>query len=389
MNEIDDIEKLLQQYGSDKRQQQQAAEHLRHKARRQARSVTAVASVAVLLAIAGVVGYRLQQPKPQGPMMAEMGAMPATQKSAASSAEETMAVKAEEIYEAAPRQPREAKGGCTLHEQQSFSPLQPYAEALPLPTISAEDTVRVPRDIEPSMQLRQELQAANIMPTQPVQGADGAAAELRRSLAQDARWHFTAAVGTAMMGGTPLGGMTFPDAMTSANTSYSIAYAAPNSQLQAKVGVDCRLWGDARQRLSVGLVLDGYAQPTDVHFQDVEYCMVPRPNYVADGQDFVTNVATTDEIYSKNMMSLFVGVPLSYDFYPRGADKLGCQLSLTPARSLAATPSKYALINPWKLTLGVGVLFPRGFIDHLSLTANVLPIYQTNTMHEFGVLIGF
>ena len=389
MNEIDDIEKLLQQYGSDKRQQQQAAEYLRHKARRQARSVTAVASVAVLLAIAGVVGYRLQQPKPQGPMMAEKGAMPATQKSAASAAEETMAVKAEEIYKAAPRQPREAKGGCTLHEQQSSSPLQPYAEALPLPSISAEDTVRVPRDIEPSMQLRQELQAANIMPTQPVQGTDGAAAELRRSLAQDTRWHFTAAVGTAMMGGTPLDGMTFPDAMTPANTSYSIAYAAPNSQLQAKVGVDCRLWGDARQCLSVGLVLDGYAQPTDVHFQDVEYCMVPRPNYVADGQDFVTNVATTDEIYSKNMMSLFVGVPLSYDFYPRGADKLGCQLSLTPARSLAATPSKYALINPWKLTLGVGVLFPRGFIDHLSLTANVLPIYQTNTMHEFGVLIGF
>ena len=67
-----DIEELLQQYGADRRQQQQAAEHVRHLAHRQAQRRTALACVAVMAAIVGVVTHRWQQlPEPAGPLVAE------------------------------------------------------------------------------------------------------------------------------------------------------------------------------------------------------------------------------------------------------------------------------------------------------------------------------
>ena len=67
-----DIEELLQQYGADQRQQQQAADHVRHLAHRQAQRRTAAACVAVLVAIVGVVTHRWQQlPEPTGMLVAE------------------------------------------------------------------------------------------------------------------------------------------------------------------------------------------------------------------------------------------------------------------------------------------------------------------------------
>ena len=67
-----DIEELLQQYGADQRQQQQATDHVRHLAHRQAQRRTAAACVAVLVAIVGVVTHRWQQlPEPIGTLVAE------------------------------------------------------------------------------------------------------------------------------------------------------------------------------------------------------------------------------------------------------------------------------------------------------------------------------
>lgn len=402
MNEIDDIEQLLQQYGSDRRQQQEAAEHLRLMARRQARRRMAVASVALLLLAAGAIGYRLQQPKPQGPMMAECVTKPSVaQHEAVTGGGQVLEKRAVDVCEAKPSPHHKSKPSPS-HEakavvppmaidEQLLAPREAFVAEAPLPNLGLTDTVIVPRAIEPSIERSQELQAYNMLPTQPLRAMGEAAAELEQSLSQPSRWSLTAAVGTAMMGGMASGEEILAQNVFAANEPYSLAYAVPNNSLQAKVGVACQVWQEERQRLSVGLVLDGYAQQTDVHFQDREYytCYSSNPYTTAGNDGLITTSNTTNEIYSKNIMSLFVGLPLSYDFYPRGAGKLGCQLSLTPARSLAATPSKYALINPWKLTFGVGVLFPRGFVDEVSLTANVLPLYQNNTMHEFGILIGF
>ena len=393
MNDIDDIEKLLQQYGSDMRQQQQAADRLRQMARRQARRRTAVACVAAVLLVAG--GYRLQQSK--APMMAENAAAPAKEQGTATTvAEQALAHQARATVEpllAPPRHTAQGPAAFMPDAAQPSSPLQAYADDYPLPSLSVSDTMPVPQDAEPAIQPRQELQAANTLPALLAESADEPVADLSPSLAQTARWHFTAAVGTAMMGGmASYEDMTLAsmDALSLTNEPFSMAYATPNSHLQAKVGVSYALWEDARQRFSVGLVADGYAQQTDVHFQSVDYCMAMNSHsFDASDQGLVQNVNTTDEIYSKNIMSLFVGVPLSYDFYPRGTGRLGCQLSLTPAHSLVATPSKRIFINPWKLTIGAGVLFPKGWIDHISLTANLLPLYQNNPIHEFGVLIGF
>lgn len=400
MNEIDDIEQLLQQYGSDKRQQQEAAEHLRLLARRQARRRTAICSVAVLILVAGVIGYRLQQTEPQGPMTAENVTEPSVSQPMPMD-EQVLGKKVVEVCEAKPS-PRHGMTASSRHEatavmapmtveEQAVAPCEAFVAEVPFLSLGLADTVSVQRAIEPFREPVQELQAANVRPMQLEQSLSEATVEFEQSLAQPSRWSFTAAVGTAMMGGMASGEEILSQNGFAANEPYSLAYAIPNNSLQAKVGVACQVWGEARQSLSVGLVLDGYAQQTDVHFQDREYytCYASGAYNMSGNDGFVTTSTTTNEIYSKNMMSLFVGVPFSYDFYPRGTSKLGCQVSLTPAHSLAVTRSKYALINPWKLTFGVGMLFPKGFVDEVSLTANVLSLYQNESVHEFGILIGF
>lgn len=109
---------------------------------------------------------------------------------------------------------------------------------------------------------------------------------------------------------------------------------------------------------------------------------------MADNSATITN--TTNETINTHTLSLYAGIPLTLDILPHGQDKTGWQLSLTPARNIATTQSHGIFSpNPWKLTLGVGIVMPRGIAHHISLTANLLPLYPHQSLHEMGVLIGF
>ena len=46
-------------------------------------------------------------------------------------------------------------------------------------------------------------------------------------------------------------------------------------------------------------------------------------------------------------------------------------------------------LNPWRLTLGVGILFPKKYLHRVSLVANLLPLYISYPIHEIGIEIGF
>jgi hypothetical protein len=48
-----------------------------------------------------------------------------------------------------------------------------------------------------------------------------------------------------------------------------------------------------------------------------------------------------------------------------------------------------SVLNPWRLTMGLGLALPRGFIRRLSLTANLLSLYTSSSLHEIGIEIGF
>lgn len=44
---------------------------------------------------------------------------------------------------------------------------------------------------------------------------------------------------------------------------------------------------------------------------------------------------------------------------------------------------------PWRLTLGVGILFPKRFPRKFSPVGNLLPLYTSQPLHEIGIEIGF
>ena len=111
---------------------------------------------------------------------------------------------------------------------------------------------------------------------------------------------------------------------------------------------------------------------------------------MSDSYNSFSNI--TDEYYTFNSMSLYASVPLTLYLHPRGAEHVGWQVSIIPAHSLATLNSigiqrKYTL-NPWKLTVGVGVALPKSPIHRISLTANLLPLYPDYPLHEFGIELG-
>ena len=165
---------------------------------------------------------------------------------------------------------------------------------------------------------------------------------------------------------------------------------APSNTIQANVGVDYTVASNSRSRLNIGLNLSGYAQQEEVNIQSTSYQHSQEMGGWLTMDAYSTIPNTTNETINTHTLSLYAGIPLTFDILPHGPDNAGWLLSLTPARNIATTQSHGIFSpNPWKLTLGVGIVMPRGIARNISLTANLLPLYSHRSLHEVGVLIGF
>lgn len=389
----DDIEQLLQQYGEDQRQQLQATETVRRMARQQGRRLTTAACVVVAMLIGGTIFFRLQPQTTPQTLTAELHKdIPMPDPAAAETPAIITPTTAAPKAIPSPRQPeRPTLISINPTEENSttedYEPLPSHNEADPAYHTashpSTTDTHAHTPQPRPEIELQPTLQPTNPPATQK------AARRLR----------FRMSLGASTMGNTSLGNQKPNLTMTNSIDGIdglnpgenATMHFSPSSTIQANVGVDYTVASNSRSRLNIGMNLSGYAQQEEVDIQRTSILYSETSEgwmCMADNSATITN--TTNETINTHTLSLYAGIPLTFDILPHGPDKTGWQLSLTPARNIATTRSRGLFSpNPWKLTLGVGIVMPRGIARHISLTANLLPLYPHQSLHEMGVLIGF
>lgn len=383
----DEIEQLLQQYGEDQRQQLQATETVRRMARQQGRHLTLAACMVVAVLIGGTIFYRLQPQATPQRLSAELHTdipmpEPTTPVTPAINIPSEPAFKATP----APRQPERPISISTDPAPESsttdyYEPLPKNNKAdPPSPTAPLPSTAVTPAH---NPQLRPEI---DLQPT---------AAPVNHTPSRKLR--FSMSLGASTMGSAPFGHKESNLTMTNSVDGFgtqpgenTTMHFAPSNTIQANVGVDYTVASNSRSRLNIGVNLSGYAQQEEVSIQSTSYQYSQEMGgwLTMDVSSTIPN--TTNETINTHTLSLYAGIPLTFDILPHGSDKTGWQLSLTPARNIATTRSHGLFSpNPWKLTLGVGIVMPRDIVRHISLTANLLPLYPHQSLHEMGVLIGF
>ena len=379
-----DIEELLQQYGADQRQQQQATDHVRHLAHRQAQRRTAAACVAVLVAIVGVVMHRWQQlPEPTGMLVAEQSQniIPHTA---------TMPPSIEPTATLHPTYPKQRKSEWSessekseYSEKSDFSDSSDFSD---LSNSSDPSDQTSPHPIEPSRPHLPELPSSNY-----------SLSPAPETTPKASRLHFTASIGASTAANAPLG--VYDNLLGIGGISLATNYPTitPTQNLSANVGVAYTVASNHRSHFDVGVALSGYTGHYDIQIHEFGYTYAnafeSSGQWTQSGSDGTTPIPnSTTEHYTYNTFSLFAGVPLTLNLHPRGTDRLGWQFSLTPAHNLVTTHQIGSLsatrLNPWKLTVGIGVALPNSFIRHISFTANLLPLYTSQSLHEFGIELG-
>lgn len=381
-----DIEKILQQYGEDRRLQQLAADNLHGLARRQRRRALMVCS-ALLLAAAALTVRLLALPQHTESIII------AQQDSPATSQPHTKETAPQNIHTVA-------------HTKRPASTAIPPS-TLPEPAQEEDNTTH--ESTEPSaIATTQQSGNADTLPestlpcppplppfTQPLDDEALLLAEntaIQPSYNTGKRFHFTASIGASAL---PRTGTVAPDhidfteqnSFTSNSNSESYTRMSPSSTIAANVGVNYAIPLGQRQRLELGVGLSGYS-----HQAEATTYQVVAANGIDGSNTVSVHTVGTPETYST--LSLYASLPLTFNFRPKGKD-IGWNLSLTPSHSIATSSMlgnhtrNKSVLNPWRLTMGLGLALPRGFIRRLSLTANLLSLYTSSSLHEIGIEIGF
>ena len=385
-----DIEELLQQYGADQRQQQQAADHVRHLAHRQAQRRTAAACAAVLVAIVGVVMHRwLKMPEPSGSLVAEQPTIITPHTPAMPPSIEPIAT----LHPTYTQQRKsewseksEKSEKSEYSEKSEKSDFSDYSDPSDFSDPSDPFDQSSPHPIEPSRPHLPKLPSSNYSLSPD-----------SKTTPKASRLHFTASIGASTAANTSLG--EYDNLLGIDGNSLATNYPTitPTQNLSANVGVAYTVASNHRSHLDVGVALSGYTGHYDIQIHEFGYTyansLESSGQWTQSGSDGTTPIPnSTTEHYSYNTFSLYAGIPLTLNLHPRGTDRMGWQLSLTPAHSLASTRhlgshfSNY--LNPWKLTVGIGIAIPNSVIRQISLTANLLPLYTSQSLHEFGIQIG-
>ena len=381
------IEELLRQYGEDQRQQRETATRLRKLAQRQARRRTALACIVVALAGCGIVTFRwMQQSEPTEDLVAKQPAL-----------ETTLTTNhATESVGEAPMQ-------LNTHKRVKRQHLAPHPSTIPtLPTEKMSDTTSSVADFPYESQYEYEKVTipddtstnvpSAIPPTPyPMEASREIASAEGQPLLQNQqtnRLHFIAAICASTVSNMA-NGMYDPslNGLTNESSNYYTDITSGNS-VSANIGVAYTFASNNRHHLDIGVGLNGYSQKNDLHIHQAN--TIVTSSWTTDSYTSFNNY--TDEYYSFSTMSLYASLPLTFYLHPRGKDRPGWQMSIIPAHSLATLHSvdikqEYTL-NPWKLTLGLGVALPQSPIHRVSLTVNLLPLYQTGQLREFGIELG-
>ena len=363
-----DIEQLLQQYGADRRQQQEVTTRVHTLARRQRRTVAALASVAfILLAAAWLL---CSTPDPATTLSATMRTPSVSQ---------TPAIEENPNYniQTTTYQPTDTKPSThkTHHITAALTPQHGTAQAESHALLPEPETMEIEKnDIPPCI-------------VAPLSGKDGDAVcsssyaqveedEPTRQLEKHSKLRVMAELGAALA---------------------SNAATPGNSRLQAGVGASLALADSKHYSLSLGVGISGNMRTDAPNMMHLEYDGNNMSGTNGIGMDnFSSDAEPAPEYYILHpglnpLFSLYATLPLTFDLYPRGRSHTGLQFTLTPARNVAASSSK-SLLNPWKLSIGLGIALPKSPVRSIGLSANLLPSFTDGPykkIHEIGLVIGF
>lgn len=369
---MNDLEEILQQYGNDCRQQQYAAEHLRRLARRQRRVLATVACIAVIVVTSVWTAiHPSKQPSDGGVIVAKD--MP-------------VSVKVSDTTLAIQDPPVEAERHVDIVEKpgiaQNEEPVIAQIIESEAPVDSPDTMMQVDEQTIPTPPLLVQLSPSDL----DIQEWDAGTLPSKTG----SRIDFTASVGASAMSSLSLGyaGGSNPSDF---NVATPLAAFNPHNSFSASVGMNYTVMKQERFTSHIGVVVSGHVQHGDM------------VNYDENGMSFLgidgntTPSQMTDvagETMPYNIFSLYAGIPLAIEMQPHGNDATGWSLSLTLAHSLFA-PDIFGgrtyggfVPNPWKLTLGVGMLFPHSFPHSININANLLSVSKSSSIYEIGIEIG-
>lgn len=392
----DDIEKILQQYGEDKRQQQHIADNLHRMARRQSQRRIGIAGVAVLL-LCVTLTIRLLSP--------QHTAMPTTASTQKVSVPKTDSIVYPSIdntpsYTSTPAYSKPRTNGTSTElyklptdDNAVADSHQPDAIHNPDDTAKQQnsDTETLSTDIEKNIiEHPTSLQELFAEQTNTVTIPNNINSITSHPEVNAKRINFISSINASALSNGSIGyaeGIMTNDMTFNAGESFSSIN--PDFTLSANVGASYAIASIRNSRLDVGLSFSGHLQQGTIS----DYTVGLEANNLVN-TDEIQYVLSNQE-HSYNSFDLFANIPITLNFFPLGKDKTGWSLNITPAHSivrshtLGASSATPFVVNPWKLNVGLGIVLPRKVIRRVAITANLLPLYTSRSIHEIGFEIGF
>lgn len=392
----DDIEKILQQYGEDKRQQQHIADNLHRMARRQSQRRIGIAGVAVLL-LCVTLTIRLLSPR-----HTDVPTTASTQKVSVPKTDSIVypSINNTPSYTSTPAYSKPRMNGTSTElyklptdDNAVADSHQPDAIHNPDDTAKQQnsDTEILSTDIEKNIiEHSASLQELFAEQTNTVTIPNNINNITSHPEVNAKRISFISSINASALSNGSIGyaeGIMTNDMTFNAGESFSSIN--PDFTLSANVGASYAIASIRNSRLDVGLSFSGHLQQGTISDYTV--------GLEAD------NLVNTDEIqyvlsnqeHSYNSFDLFANIPITLNFFPLGKDKTGWSVNITPAHSivrshtLGASSANPFVVNPWKLNVGLGIVLPRKVIRRVAITANLLPLYTSRSIHEIGFEIGF
>lgn len=382
---MNDLEQLLKQYGEDLRRQDAIARRLRHKAMWQRGAMTLCG--VVLLAVAGITLLKTP-PIASEPLMAEIREDGSASMHAVAEADEA-GEKPSHRYTAAQAAERDAADKVEVAANDDLASEEDnkfLAEVTPVESMTNDEVFE--DEGEPSTVKKEPLRH---VPQMFLAEADEVYVDVPKSRV---RWdaHLGTGSGSSMLAQLSTGnnygiGLNSPEAL-SAELTLS---AQLLGMVSGNVGVSVVVASTGRSNIEVGIAAEGYLERMSASFSQKKLYRIKGSSPYGSAGGYSINVIT--KTITETLYGIDLSVPLTWQFYPRGKERMGWQMRIAPARRMLMSDhqaKRYGLyINPWKLNVGAGMVLHRGAVKNVGFTANLLPTYQYGALHEFGIAVGF
>ena len=377
-----DLENILQQYGDDRRQQQKVSETLHGMARRQKRLVLMACTVLLLTTTVWSILKMTSPHRDDAVIVAQQEKPAATQYHGEEPTPQSPSpLSHPETKRTTPTTTRPLQDTNSKQNDTAIHHYEPIPSSIATFLQPDSDDIRqteVPQ-----------LQDSHQPVIQPFDNNDIILADNPVTIPSDNegnRFHFTASIGAsalpkignnAVSVNVPQGSLNSLTDEPNSHTSIS-----PNATLAANVGIGYAIPLGKRHGLEVGIGLSGYSLQGEITTISIDFDGIETSDYVSHHEPF-------------NTFNLYASLPFAFILKSPKMDKPGWNMSITPSHSLLSSRSigshgaDKSILNPWRLTMGLGLTFPRGLVRRVSVTANLLPLYTSSNLHELGIEIGF